>query len=141
MNGEPLATPETLLVVGAAIVEKGLCLVAQRSSAMALPGKWEFPGGKVHPGESPRAALAREIAEELGLTVEVGARIGVGFDDQGPRRIRLEVYRCTIRGGALQLAEHAAVRWLGPEELEPLDWAEADLPVLPALRAVLLACR
>jgi 8-oxo-dGTP diphosphatase len=54
---------EAMRVVGAAIVEAGLCLVAQRGPAMAEPGKWEFPGGKVEAGENPRAALAREVAE------------------------------------------------------------------------------
>lgn len=139
MSCPPPSPREVIHVVGAAIVEGDRCLVAQRSAAMALPGKWEFPGGKVHAGEGPRAALAREISEELGLRVEVGARLGVGFDEQGTRRVRLEVFLCKVRGGSLQLAEHAAVRWLAADELETVDWAPADRPVLPALRAALTA--
>ena len=126
-----------LHVVGAAIVEGGRCLVAQRSAAMALPLKWEFPGGKVHTGETPEAALAREIREELGLEVEVGERLGVTFEEQVGRRLRLEVHLCTLRGGELALAEHREARWVAAAELDALDWASADRPLLGRLRAAL----
>ena len=124
-------------VVGAAIVREGRCLVAKRSPAMALPGRWEFPGGKVDAGESAAAALRREIREELALQVEVGARLGVGYDEQGARRIRLEVFLCRWLAGELALAEHEEARWIAAAEIDTLDWAAADRPVLPALRAVL----
>ena len=67
-----------MLVVGAAIVRDGRCLVAKRSPTMRAPGKWEFPGGKVEVGETPHDALVREISEELGVTIEVGALLGRG---------------------------------------------------------------
>ncbi|HET9766040.1 MAG TPA: (deoxy)nucleoside triphosphate pyrophosphohydrolase [Thermoanaerobaculia bacterium] len=121
-------------VVGAAIVRDGRCLAAQRGPAMRLPGKWEFPGGKVEPGEDPRVALAREVREELGLDVAVGELLGTGRDAGNDLVVRLDVYLATIAGGELQLLEHGAVRWLAGAELDSLDWADADLPLLAALR-------
>jgi 8-oxo-dGTP diphosphatase len=126
---------EPIHVVGAAIVDGGRCLVAQRGAAMALAGKWEFVGGKVEPGEDPRRALAREVAEELGLVVAVGAHLGRGTAETGGRRIVLDVYLARAAGGRLRLAEHAAAAWVSADELAGLDWAAADVPVLPALAA------
>ena len=71
----------SLLVVGAAIARGKKCLVTQRGPGMSLAGKWEFPGGKVESNESPRAALAREIVEELGLRISVGELLGTGTAD------------------------------------------------------------
>lgn len=121
-------------VVGAAIVRDGRCLAAQRGPAMRLPGKWEFPGGKVEPDEDPRAALAREVREELGLDVAVGELLGTGRDLGDGLVVRLDVYAATIAGGELRLLEHGAVRWLQAAELDSLDWADADRPLLAALR-------
>ena len=128
----------TLHVVGAALIHDRKCLVAQRSLAMSLPGKWEFPGGKVEPGESPEAALAREIHEELGLTVRVSRFLGRGTAPIGDRLITLDVYAAHITGGALTLREHAKVTWAGAEQLEEFDWAEADIPSVEPVRAYLL---
>lgn len=130
-------------MVGAAILRDagrdGRCLAAQRGPAMRLPGKWEFPGGKVEDGEDPRAALAREVREELGLEIEVGELLGTGRDDGGGAAgdvaVRLDVYLATVTGGDVRLLEHAAVRWLTAAELDAVDWAEADRPLLPRLRA------
>ena len=126
-------------VVGAAIVRDGRCLVAQRGPAMRLPGKWEFPGGKVEDSEDPRAALAREVREELGLEIAVGELLGTGRDDDGSAggdvAVRLDVYLTTLLGGELRLLEHADVRWLTAAELDGVDWAAADRPLLPLLRA------
>jgi 8-oxo-dGTP diphosphatase len=121
-------------VVGAAIVRNGCCLAAQRGPAMRLPGKWEFPGGKVESGEDPRLALVREIREELGLDVVVGELLGTGRDAGDDLVVRLDVYLAKIAGGELQLLEHGAVRWLQAAELDSLDWADADRPLLAALR-------
>ena len=129
------SAPREVHVVGAAIVRDGRCLAAQRGPAMRLPGKWEFPGGKVEDGEDPRAALAREVREELGLEIEVGELLGTGRDEGSESAVRLDVYLATLRGGELRLLEHGAVRWLTPAELDSVDWAEADRPVLPLLHA------
>lgn len=124
-----------LHVVGAAILRGSECLVARRGSSMSLPGKWEFPGGKVEAGEDPRAALVREIREELGLHISVADCVGRGTAIMGDRRIVLDVYLATMTGGDLALAEHAEVAWCGADTLQALDWAEADVPVLAAVKA------
>jgi 8-oxo-dGTP diphosphatase len=122
-------------VVGAAICEQGKCLVAQRGPSMSNPGKWEFPGGKVEVAESDAEALVREIGEELGLLIEVGARLAVGSAQIGGKRIDLIVYAASVVSGDLTLREHARARWLSADELPELDWAEADVPALPAVAA------
>lgn len=124
----------TLHVVGAAIVQDGKCLVAQRGAAMSLAGKWEFPGGKVESGESPTAALAREIAEELALQVKVAELLGTGTAKVGERTIRLDVYAATIASGTVALREHAQVAWASVDELQQFDWAEADIPCVAAVK-------
>lgn len=102
---------------------------------MSLPGKWEFPGGKVEQGETPERALAREIAEELGVVVSVGEQLGSGTARAGSRLIRLDVYAAHLRSGALVLREHAQIRWASAAELPSFDWAEADVPsVEPVVR-------
>jgi len=126
-----------IYVVGAAIVEGGRCLVARRGPGMALAGYWEFPGGKVEAGESPEVALVREIREEMGLEIEVGAWRGRGEAVVGSRRIVLDVYLATRIGGEPRLSEHSEMRWIGADEVEGLDWAEADRPILAGLRRTL----
>jgi 8-oxo-dGTP diphosphatase len=121
----------TLHVVGAAIVEGCRCLVAQRGPAMSLPGKWEFPGGKIEPGESPTAALIREIAEELGLEITVERLLGSGSATAGARLIALQVFGASIVSGSLALREHSQIVWATADELADLDWAEADVPCVP----------
>ena len=126
-------------VVGAALIEDGRVLLTRRSARMSMPGKWEFPGGKIEPGESAAAALARECREELGLELEIGARIGRGTAHHDGRRIVLRVYRARRLGGELALVEHEEHGWFGPDELAALDWPEADLPILPSLERALRA--
>ncbi len=121
-------------VVGAAILRGDTCLVAQRSRRMAEPLKWEFPGGKVEPGEGPHEALAREIREELNLVVEVGARLGRGVHVEAGRRVELDVYIAAVVSGEIHLAEHRQVGWFRAAQIDGLDWAAADLPVLAALK-------
>jgi 8-oxo-dGTP diphosphatase len=119
-----------LHVVGAAITRGHQCLIAQRGPHSTLPGKWEFPGGKVEPGESPTAALTREIAEELGLEISVGRFLASGTATVGARVISLDVYAATIIAGTVSLREHAQVVWANADDLPKYDWAEADVPCL-----------
>jgi len=119
-----------LHVVGAAIIQDGRCLVAQRGPGMSLAGKWEFPGGKVEDGEEPEAALAREIEEELGLQIAVGEPLGSGSAQVGGRVVRLDVYAATIGFGVMALREHAQVSWANRDQLSHFDWAEADVPCI-----------
>jgi 8-oxo-dGTP diphosphatase len=126
--------PPMIHVVGAAIVEAGRCLVAQRGPQMRLPLQWELPGGKVEPGEDRRQALAREIEEELGLKVQVGELLGRGALPGSDGELVLDLYLAQIVGGELALTEHRQCAWVGPQELPTLDWAAADVPLLEPLR-------
>jgi len=129
---------EPLHVVGAAIVQQDRCLAARRGPQMALPGKWEFPGGKVERDEDPRQALARELKEELEIVASIGDLLGRGTAQGGARPIQLDVYAATIVEGVPTALEHDRLRWVNVEELHSLDWAEADIPVLEAVARLLV---
>jgi 8-oxo-dGTP diphosphatase len=121
------------IVVGAAIVHDGQVLAARRSAPAAVAGGWEFPGGKVEPGESPADALARECREELGVTVAVGALLGTADIQPG---FVLHVYAATLVAGTpAPLEDHDELRWLTAAELDDVAWLPADRPVLAAVRA------
>jgi len=124
-----------LHVVGAAITRGHQCLIAQRGPHGSVAGKWEFPGGKVEPGESPTTALAREIAEELNLQITVGPFLARGTATIAPRLISLDIYAATITSGTISLREHAQFVWATADELANFDWAEADVPCLAAVAA------
>lgn len=128
-------------VVGAALLRGGRVLAARRAPHVSAAGKWEFPGGKVEEGESPRDALRRELREELGVDLLVGDLLGRGIDDHRRLRILLDVYVVPWpeRDGTAvaALVDHDEIRWLGAEELGTVDWAQADRPVLPKLRQML----
>lgn len=126
-------------MVGAAILQGETCFVAQRSAEMSAPLKWEFPGGKLEPGEDPRAALVREIREELALEIEVLDWLGRGVSVEDGRRVELEVFTAAVVAGDVRLAEHRAFGWFRAHEIDRLDWAAADVPVLENLKARLLA--
>ena len=129
---------QVLHVVGAAILRGPTCLVTQRGrDGGGAAFKWEFPGGKVEPGEEPRAALVREIREELCLEIELGAWLGRGEHRDGRRAIDLDVFAATIVSGTLRLREHRRHGWFRAEEIDALDWAAADRPVLPVLKRFL----
>lgn len=107
--------------------------MARRGAQMSLAGKWEFPGGKVEVGESPEVALAREIEEELGIQIRVAELLGMGSARVGSRAITLEVYAASIVDGVLALREHAEIVWADAESLLGFDWADADVPCVPAV--------
>ena len=131
------AQPRETLRVACALVERGGRLLSvQRSATMSLPLKWEFPGGKIEPGESPAGCLRRELLEELGVEVEVGDPLPVFAHDYPAFSVILHPWRCRIAAGEVTLHEHADARWLTPRELLSVDWAAADLPVLEAWRAL-----
>ena len=119
-------------VVCAVIEQNGLILCAQRSERMALPLKWEFPGGKIEPGEAEEPALMREIQEELNVDIEILERLPVHDYAYTPEKIiRLIPYRCVIEDvSQLQAREHAELRWVERHQLSELDWAAADVPVV-----------
>ncbi len=114
------------IVVGAAILYDGRVLAARRTRPVV---GWEFPGGKVEPGESPEAAVVREISEELGCTVEVTGWLP-GESTIGERYV-LRVAVARLVSGEPVPDEHDIVRWLGPDQLAEVDWLPADVPFLP----------
>jgi 8-oxo-dGTP diphosphatase len=125
------------VVVGAAIVSAGRVLACERSTPPEAAGRWEFPGGKVEPGETEEAALVRECAEELGVRVAVSARVG-GDVSMAHGRAVLRVYLARLVGAAPpRPLEHAALRWLTAEELGDVPWLPADRPIVTALRPLL----
>lgn len=121
-------------VVGAVIVNDGSILCAQRGPGGALAGAWEFPGGKIEPGETPREALIREIDEELGCTINVGDEITTTIHEYDFGVVSLTTFWCDLVSGTPTLTEHADVRWLGRHELDKLAWAPADVPAVDIIR-------
>jgi 8-oxo-dGTP diphosphatase len=117
----------TQIVVAGAVIAGSTLLVAQRLRPPELAGRWELPGGKVAPGETERDALARELAEELGLEVgdvAVGDRLGDDIALDGTTTLR--AYRVRLLGGAPHPHDHRALRWVTAAELHDVDWVPAD---------------
>ena len=113
---------------------RGNFLACQRPQGKHLAGLWEFPGGKVDQGESPESALARELHEELGVRVDVGAAMEPVVWAYGSKRIRLHPFRCRVIEGVPAAIEHQRILWCAPADFDSLNWAEADLPILEWLR-------
>lgn len=117
--------------VTCAIIEHNACiLICQRSAHMKLPGKWEFPGGKVESNESNEMCLIREIKEELGLGIYIREPLTPTVYTYPDFSIRLHPFICTWKAGQLQLVEHSQAKWVSPDELFQYDWAAADIPIV-----------
>lgn len=114
-----------ILVTAAVIISEDLLLMAQRSSG-ADAGKWEFPGGKVEPGEDPRACLKRELKEELGIDIEVGQVLEVISVSQNDRHLVLIYFRCELNKGEPEPLQCMQVGWFGRQEAEQLEKPLAD---------------
>ncbi len=124
-----------MLVVAALIRRGGKILVAQRrSDCPREPLKWEFPGGKVEPGEGPEAALEREIMEELGVRITVGGLFCRSASAKGGTRVELLTYEARLGEGEPEALGCRDLKWAGAAELGALEWAEADLPVVAKIQ-------
>jgi 8-oxo-dGTP diphosphatase len=123
----------TLVVAGLMTRADGRVLITQRRADQALPLQWEFPGGKVEPGEAPVAALARELREEIGVTVEVGRIWDVLFHAYPNFDLVMLVYACRVVEGEPRAVEVADVAWVAPAELPRWDILPADQPLVERL--------
>lgn len=128
--GDRTSGPAVIRVVGAAIIRDGRVFCAQRGAGKQVAGRWEFPGGKIEPGETPQQALVREIREELRCTVRVGARVETTDNPYSFGTVELSTYYCRLVSGTPILTEHQQARWERPEDMPSLDWAPADRPAM-----------
>lgn len=129
---------ENPIRVVAAIIEKeGYILCTQRNRHAQQALKWEFPGGKVEPNETPQNALIREIKEELKCDIIIGAFVGTSTYTYEFGTIELTAYLCSLGNSKVELTEHEALRWLLPTQLDTLDWAAADKPLIKLIQNIL----
>ena len=112
------------------ILKDGKVLVAQRSETMSLPLKWEFPGGKMIEGESEEECLKRELLEELNISIVIKDRLSTSTFNYGNFTIALIPFLVEYVEGEIILHEHRQMGWFARRELEALDWALADIPIL-----------
>lgn len=121
-------------VVGAIVERNGAVFAARRNADRSAGGLWEFPGGKVEPGESPEAALRRELQEELNVEATVGQLVDRSLSDIGTARIELSCYAAQFEGDdPTSSSDHDAMQWVPLTELSSLQWAPGDVPLLEAL--------
>ena len=135
---DQMGNPTVLQVVAAVLVDRqGRVLVAQRPPGKWAAGRWEFPGGKVEPGEDEAAAVVRELHEELGVRVDAQQRLAEVCHDYPDRRVAIGLWLVLRHEGEPQGLDGQALRWVTLEELADIDLLEADLPMLPVLAAAL----
>jgi 8-oxo-dGTP diphosphatase len=125
----------TLLVVAGLLEQDGRWLVTCRPSGDWMEGYWEFPGGKVQPGEDPRHALQRELQEELAIQVNVDQIIEVVFHRYPDRAVIILFFRCRHSGGNLHSCLGQEWGWFTPEEMRAMPFLPADIPLIERLQA------
>ncbi|HJB81973.1 MAG TPA: 8-oxo-dGTP diphosphatase MutT [Candidatus Mediterraneibacter intestinavium] len=128
---------KTVKVVAAIIIHNNQIFATQRGYGDFKDG-WEFPGGKVEPGETPQQALVREIKEELDTEIEVGDYLMTVEYDYPNFHLSMDCFFCTINSGNLVLREHEAAKWLTVETLDTVDWLPADQGLVEQIKDYLL---
>ena len=129
-----LESLKNISVVAAIIVDGDKILAAQRGYG-EWKGWWEFPGGKIEPGEGPIEALRREIREELAMDINVGEKLCIVEYDYPTFHLSMQCFLCTIKSG-LTLVEHGDARWLGHEEMYAVKWLPADEKVIEKIKLI-----
>lgn len=124
---------KTIRVVAAVIRKDDRIFATQRGYGEFKDG-WEFPGGKIEPGETPQQALVREIREELETEIRVGDLIDTIEYDYPTFHLSMDCFWCEIVEGSLELKEHEAARWLDRESLYTVDWLPADVGLIEKIR-------
>ncbi|MCI7708418.1 MAG: 8-oxo-dGTP diphosphatase MutT [Sutterella parvirubra] len=127
---------KTIEVVAAVIRDGGRILATERGYG-DFKGGWEFPGGKMEPGETPEAAVVREIEEELRVTVRPTAFIETVEYDYPTFHLTMHCFMCEVVSGEITLTEHLAMKWLTKETLETVDWLPADVSVVRKLEEMI----
>ena len=124
-----------MIVVAAVIFREGKVLCVQRAEHAReyISLKWEFPGGKVEVGESRKKALVREIEEELATVIHELQYLMTVEHSYPDFHLTMHAYTSALKAGEVELREHLGLKWLAVEELDQLDWAAADVPVLERL--------
>lgn len=128
---------KTVRVVAAIIIHENKIFATQRGYGEFKDG-WEFPGGKIEPGETPQEALVREIKEELDIEIEVKDFLETVEYDYPEFHLSMDCFFCTIRSGELVLKEHEAAKWLTAETLESVEWLPADKGLIEGIREYLV---
>tara|TARA_R110002072_G_scaffold131388_1_gene270908 strand:+ start:8650 stop:9117 length:468 start_codon:yes stop_codon:yes gene_type:complete len=129
-----------VLVAAVALIDvDGRVLLAQRPAGRSMAGLWEFPGGKVDPGETPEAALIRELAEELGIDTRDSCLAPLSFASHGYADFHLlmPLYACRVWRGEVRPLEGQKLAWVRPLRLSDYPMPPADLPLIPVLRDLL----
>lgn len=124
---------KTVKVVAAIIIHNNSIFATQRGYGDFKDG-WEFPGGKIEPGETPQEALVREIKEELDTEIEVGDYLETVEYDYPTFHLSMDCFFCTIKSGELVLKEHEAAKWLTAETLDSVDWLPADQGLITPIK-------
>jgi len=131
---------KTLLVVAVALVDPdGRVLLAQRPEGKSLAGLWEFPGGKVDPGERPEQALIRELKEELGIDTEASCLAPLSFASHSydDFHLLMPLWVCRKWDGIAQPREGQTLKWVRPNDLRDYPMPAADVPLIPVLQDLL----
>lgn len=123
---------KTVYVAGAVIVKERRLLATQRGYG-DYAGWWEFPGGKIEPGEAPEVALAREIKEELDADISIDRYFGTAEYDYPKFHLSMRCYLCSLADGKISLLEHLSALWLGRDDVYSVKWLGADLPIIDGL--------
>lgn len=126
-------------VVAAIIIDKNeiLCVQRKENKFSYISKKYEFPGGKVESGETEEKALKREIKEELEMDIFIREKIVIVSHEYPDFSITMHCFSCGVQSRDLQLKDHLDYKWLKPDDMDKLDWAAADMPIVEKLRGVI----